>query len=311
MTIDSDVIDISSAAMVVADCVIADDVETTVFTVNGGVKMEPYGNVNYPVEVSGTDINFESPAGGVMDVDCSTPPSIALESSAVNVTTGTVNERIEANNSVEFTSGAYGVECMEMSPLATYYYTDKNHIEKDFSTKIDRYDYRLCIRKHTSQQVNGISCEQCGIVDLATHRMKFNGIMNYRRYPFKVASRNYVLLDLTQKNVYLPENNASLFFEYDSDNRFLPNEKIMSNTPPIASYVSNYLTLHEFYTEEGTHTFADINVDIDQTQLSQNIIGSYECSYDNGKATIINNAFEDGNVLILPPGHGMIREITK
>jgi hypothetical protein len=69
--------------------------------------------------------------------------------------------------------------------------------------------------------------------------------------------------------------------------------------------------LHELATADGTHTFAEINVDLDQTQISQNLISSYETSYDTSKAEIINNAFEEDNILILPPGHSMIRELTK
>jgi len=213
-------------------------------------------------------------------------------------------EWIQASNGALVTMDENtGFSCMTIMPGGAYFYASKKDKRKDFSAESPLYgiDYRLCIKKDTTQTFTGFD----GIIDLIGNMNQLDGTVNHHRYPL----RNNALAGVVLEPIYQGLLNPKTRMQLDTRNIYATNMTVIpheADRTVSKTTASNYLTIKESpgTKDRNTRTWTKINTALNKQELTDNTIMNYD------EISITNNVAIYKNTRILSPGHSIIQKIV-
>jgi hypothetical protein len=295
---------VESAEIVMVRCLDVQDVERSWFTVySGGTQINPSSGVLLNITDCITKESFFVALGEDAEVSIGEeePITYSVKQGNLSFDGDGFYEAIQVEDNTVVVLDHYGFTCMSISPVGTYFYSDKVNKRKDFSISIPDYgyNYRLCIRKDESQQYSDFD----GLVDVVDGFNELSGIVNYLRYPLKDGELAGLVLEDVYQGFAMPV--ARMF--YDSGLVFLNNVSVSipysANTTVSLTVPSNYYMIKEEPMEDGIHTLVKVDTSLGKEELTDSIIRNY-----NG-FIIANNVLVKDNLMVLSPGHEMIAEV--
>lgn len=196
LTSEKNKIYIEQADNLISDTITFDDIEYTKFTIYGdAVKAE----TNSSIIITDADnnlVNFTAiNENGSVVVTKDKPARYIFSKGILKNTRGNITEAILGNNTVVVEMGMLGFQCMEISPVGSYYYNED--FRKDFGINIpteNNETYKLCLRKLAGEEFSNTD----GMVDYVARKITANKIINYLRHVFENTS----FVNFQLKNVY-------------------------------------------------------------------------------------------------------------
>ena len=225
-------------------------------------------------------------------------------------------DAIETNSTVkiEIDEFKFGIKCMTVKPVTTYWYNDENLI-RDFGINIPPNGdlFKLCIKRFVGQKF----ADYDGLIDFIDKNIVLNGTADYLRYPMKDGRIASLLMNPLLQN----PDNFGISMKLDNDFVFINSNKISRKESKkgiikTIAYPDNYYTIKEQLMPNGEiHSIVVINTNLTKNEINQNRFFNYETGYFRPtieiKGNVITQKNNENAIIILPPESNTIAKILE
>ena len=181
-------ISVETADTLISGSVSFSNIQDTDFEIFGNaVTAKPAnGTIITITDAANNEVEFEATSNSSnITVSKTKPARYILSKGILKNTRGNITEAILGNNTVVVEMGMLGFQCMQISPVGSYYYNED--FRKDFGINVpieNNETYRLCLRKLAGEEFNNTD----GTVDYVARKIMATKIINYLRHVFENAS---------------------------------------------------------------------------------------------------------------------------
>jgi hypothetical protein len=303
---------VESAERVQVNCLTLEDVRESTFQKGRDIiYINPSTGVTlYITDCAGTEATYNASENSGIAITEKEPITYTLNNGTLIYDSDDYTEQLYAEDyatvKVDFFDG---FECMDISPVGTYFYSDKLDKRKDFAIHIPDYGdyYSLCIRRLPEQEF-GLECANCGVIDFVNERISLNGIVDYLRYNLKDNELSSVMLNNSYQGFVSPKTRFLI-----KDFIIIDEALIELETPPKTATLtipSTYYKIKEKAVNNSVHTLIRVDFGLISEDLTDNLIVNYKTNYLTD-LQINNNLLTQRNIKILPPQHVTISNILQ